>query len=111
MKLPFPPKELNPNRKLHWAAKAKYAKAYREQCKLITLNEKLQVPTEGKLNLWITFYPPDKRARDDDNLLSAFKAGRDGIAEALGINDKRFVSHPIISEKTGGFVIIDIQPI
>jgi crossover junction endodeoxyribonuclease RusA len=109
MKLPFPPKELNPNRKLHWAVKAKFAKAYREQCKLITLNERLQVPAEGKLNLWITFYPPDKRQRDDDNLLSAFKAGRDGIAQALNINDKRFVSHPEISDTCGNFVEVKID--
>jgi hypothetical protein len=39
---------------------------------------------------------------DDDNLLSRFKAGRDGIAEYLGIDDKIFISHPMIKEKISG---------
>ena len=37
------------------------------------------------LPLYLTFYPPDKRKRDDDNMISSFKAGRDGIAQALGL--------------------------
>lgn len=39
--------------------------------------------------LSLTFCPPDRRKRDDDNLVAAFKAGRDGIAQAMGIDDHR----------------------
>ena len=49
------------------------------------------------VHLWITFYAPDKRHRDDDNLVAQFKNGRDGVADALGINDKRFRIHPWLS--------------
>jgi crossover junction endodeoxyribonuclease RusA len=38
----------------------------------------------------ITFHPPDKRKRDLDNCLASFKAGLDGIADALGVNDCQF---------------------
>jgi hypothetical protein len=38
----------------------------------------------------ITFYPPDHRHRDDDNMVGSFKSYRDGIADALGVNDRRF---------------------
>ena len=38
----------------------------------------------------ITFRPPDRRARDLDNCLAAFKSGLDGIADALGVNDNQF---------------------
>src|SRR3546814_8129920 len=36
----------------------------------------------------ITFCPPDRRHRDDDNMIASFKSGRDGMCEALGINDR-----------------------
>jgi hypothetical protein len=34
--LPWPPKELSPNARVHWAKKSKAAKAYRLQCGLMT---------------------------------------------------------------------------
>ena len=38
-------------------------------------------------HLDITFYPPDRRKRDLDNMLSAIKYGLDGIALASGVDD------------------------
>ncbi len=65
---------------------------------------------EGKLHLWITFFPPDKRRYDDDNIFARFKAARDGIADGLGVDDSRFVSHPLLSDKIkkGGQVHVRI---
>lgn len=87
--LPYPPKELNPNQKVHWAVKAKHVKAYRATCKAIAMENIVEVPA-GDLVYDMTFYPPDKRRRDDDNMVSSGKAGRDGVAEGLGIDDIRF---------------------
>ena len=72
----------------------------------------IDLPAEGRLHLWLDFYPPDRRQRDDDGLLSSMKAARDGIADALGINDSRFVSHPYIKDEVrkGGMVEIRITP-
>ena len=33
------------------------------------------------------------RRRDDDNMVGSFKAYRDGIADALGVDDRRFRPH------------------
>ncbi len=100
--LPWPPKQLSPNARVHWKMKSAFAKRYRNTCKVICLSEKLTAPkTEGKLHLWITFFPPDKRKRDDDNMIASFKAGRDGIADALGIDDSLFVTHPFVSHEKG----------
>lgn len=44
--------------------------------------------------LRITFAAPDGRHRDLDNLLAASKPAIDGIAQALGVNDKCF--RPIV---------------
>jgi crossover junction endodeoxyribonuclease RusA len=43
-----------------------------------------------RVRFLITAYPPDKRSRDDDNIKSSLKAARDGIAEAMGIDDSLF---------------------
>jgi crossover junction endodeoxyribonuclease RusA len=63
--------------------------------------------------LRIEFIPPDARRRDDDNCLSCFKAGRDGIAEALGVDDSRFVTTFWLSDKPvkGGMVRVSIGEI
>jgi len=56
--------------------------------------------------------PPGARKvlPDDDNLLLRFKAYRDGIAQVLGIDDKRFISHPFVSNerRPGGQVVVRI---
>lgn len=107
--LPWPASGLSPNARLHWAKKSKLAKAYRRECSLLALEAGWRgISWTGKVHLWIDFYPPDKRHRDDDNMAAAFKSGRDGLADALGIDDKRFVSHPFNTEKVGGFVMVRI---
>jgi crossover junction endodeoxyribonuclease RusA len=45
---------------------------------------------QGDLHLTLTFLMPDKRHRDADNCLAAAKAGLDGMADALGVNDRHF---------------------
>lgn len=103
--LPWPPKQLSPNARVHWSVKSKAAKAYRAACHALTKEAKLIAPeTDGRLHLWLDFYPPDRRARDDDNMIASFKSGRDGIADALGIDDKRFICHPWVMSEIGGMV-------
>lgn len=110
--LPWPDRKLHPNARTHWAAKAKATKAARYQAWLYAMAINWQAITlpEGRLHLWMDFYPPDKRRRDDDGLLSSMKAARDGIADALGIDDNRFVSHPYVKDEVrkGGEVVIRI---
>ena len=48
---------------------------------------KLDVPA---LSVAITFFPPDRRHRDLDNMLASLKAALDGIALAVGIDDSRW---------------------
>jgi len=111
--LPWPPKDLSPNARVHWTKRSKAAKAYREACfweakRLLAAGGWQDLPAEGDLHLWLDFYPPDRRHRDDDNLTAAFKAGRDGLADALGVNDKRFRSHPYLKDMVAGMVKVRI---
>jgi hypothetical protein len=42
------------------------------------------------LELRIMFHPPDRRKYDWDNLLARMKAGLDGVADGLGVDDSLF---------------------
>lgn len=110
IELPFPPKELNPNKRLHWAVKAKAKNRYRKDCHFLALAQgvkKLEV--DGKIRIYATVHMPDMRRRDDDNITAAFKAGRDGFADALGVDDNRFVFTWEISEEVrpGGMIVLE----
>jgi len=105
---PWPDRRLSPNARVHWAQKSKAAKAYRELGFYATKVAKAAVEWDGPIHAFITFYPPDRRNRDDDNLIASFKNCRDGIAEALGVDDKRFRCHPLVHADTvaGGRVVV-----
>lgn len=102
--LPWPPKELNPNARIHWAKKAPIAKKYKQVCWALIKEARLVAPDCERIAMWLDFYPPDRRARDDDNIIASFKHGRDGVALALGIDDKRFRVMPYVQDKIGGFI-------
>jgi crossover junction endodeoxyribonuclease RusA len=87
--LPWPPAELSPNARVHWAKKAKVAKAYR----LAAAWGAQGGFVPGDLNsasAAITFNPPDNRRRDLDNMLASIKSGLDGIAAAIGVDDSKW---------------------
>ena len=96
--LPWPDKRLTPNakRRKHWRAYQPFAKADREigqvlTCVALPLSAKKIIAGQpGKIPMLVTFYPPDRRRRDDDGMISAFKHLRDGVADALGVDDHRF---------------------
>ena len=114
--LPWPPKELSPNSRGHWAKKAKEAKKYREVARIAVL-EIREVALIDVLENWIrangagitleiTFYPPDRRRRDLDNLIASMKPALDGIADALGVDDSRFKLICSMGEELRGCVEI-----
>ena len=102
--LPWPPGELNPNARIHHMVVARYKKMYRASCYTLAKQSGVSIDWEGDIHAWIDFYPPNRRPRDDDNLVAAFKSGRDGVAEALGVDDKRFRIHPYLKSEIGGMV-------
>ena len=89
--LSWPAKALHPNARVHWAVKAKAAKAYRKEAWAKAASEKCPGIKDAKvIQVGVYFYPPDKRRRDIDGMLSAIKSGLDGIADGLGVNDNTF---------------------
>jgi hypothetical protein len=95
--LPIPAKEISPNAsrgQSRWAAvkKSKIVKQHRENAFIqMSLAYKLfdhRPPKVAGYNL--AHYFKTAAYRDDDNADGACKAYRDGIAQALGIDDRNF---------------------
>ena len=85
--LPIPPKLLSPNGShKHWRTKAKAKKGARVLARLVLL-EALNGKQLAFQGYSLAFFHAVKRNRDDDNAEAACKAYRDGIAEALGMDD------------------------
>jgi len=112
IELPWPPKELSQNARIHWTKRARFVKEYRSTCFLLTKILWFKIDWEGPIHLFIDFYPPDSRRYDDDGITGRFKAGRDGIADALGVDDNRFRQHPYLhlgsDAVKGGKVVVRI---
>jgi len=111
--LPWPSKDLSPNARVHWRTKAKATKSARQLAVIKAFEagwRALKFPP-GKLHLWIDCYQaPGKKLPDDDNMVGRCKPYRDGIAQAMGIDDGRFKCHPDVKDerRPGGQVVIRI---
>ncbi|HWK70016.1 MAG TPA: hypothetical protein VNS29_04160 [Burkholderiaceae bacterium] len=113
--LPWPDMSLMPNRKngKHWgstqAAKVRARQDGYFGAKQAMGTDCVNLP--DRVPLSIDFIAPDRRARDIDNLLACIKPQIDGIAQALGIDDKRFRPITIndgLDTKKQGFVLVEI---
>ena len=113
--LPWPSPSLMPNRKngRHWGA---------------THSPKIKARTDGenaarhalgrntlaaadRMRCRVTFFAPDRRRRDLDNLLASMKPYLDGIAKALGADDSIFrpvVLDDCLDKQKKGFVLVEI---
>lgn len=94
--LPWPPKILSPNARPHWGALSRAKRSYRGRCYLEALAQRaprLKAQPDRML-VQLRFLPRTNRRRDQDNLVAAMKSGLDGIANAMGIDDRCFVILP-----------------
>ena len=102
--LPWPDRALHPNTRGHWARRSKATKHARHFAYMCAMQAgwKPGAAPEGRIHVWIDAYPKDRRRRDADGLLSSMKAALDGIADALGVDDRRFVPHPFVKDEVRG---------
>jgi crossover junction endodeoxyribonuclease RusA len=109
IELPWPHKDLSPNGRVHWARKAKATASYRSECGWRARAQGVSPVDADRVKMTIRFCPPDMRRRDMDNLISATKALRDGLMDALGVDDSRFVVTYEMGEPIkGGAVMVQI---
>jgi hypothetical protein len=101
----YPPAACSPNRRDRWA-RIKAAKRYRATCFALALATKVKLPADGEIAVRLDIFPPDRSARDDDNAEAAFKAGRDGVAEALRVDDARFRVQRVMREEPLSCIVV-----
>lgn len=91
--LPFPPSALSghSNGRSHWA-KSSLTKKWRGWAFHAAQAAKLVAPQWGDIHIEVVFYPPNRRG-DRTNFGNRCKPIFDGIADALVVNDARFVPH------------------
>lgn len=100
IELPFPDKKLSPNARIHWAVRSKAVKKHREWAHATTFHQMVtnklkRSPFLGRIKVYASFIPPGNYGYDKDGLASRLKAYQDGIADALGVDDKLFDPQPI----------------
>jgi crossover junction endodeoxyribonuclease RusA len=86
--LPWPDTRLSPNSRVHRTIKAAAVMVARNDAYYITKEADQPLP-DGDLQMTVVWYPPDKRKRDDDNVLASLKPYRDGIFRAYDADDSR----------------------
>lgn len=108
--LPYPHKALWPNGRPHWAAKARETKKHRAWAWGAAKADNGFEVGAGPIPVTITCHPKAKGpAPDRDNVSAAAKAYLDGIAEAIGVNDRQFAAPVVkISDARNARFIVEI---
>jgi hypothetical protein len=106
--LPFPAAALSGHAKGHWRSKSSPTAKHREWAKLATQAARPSVPAAGDIRIHIRFVPADRRG-DRTNFANRMKPYLDGIAEALKVNDARFLpSYEFADPQKPGHVAVTI---
>lgn len=114
IELPFPHPILWPNGRTRahgW--KAGVTRDHRQWAHAATLawRGRDHRPIDGEVRVLITVYPKNRGPMPDrDNAQAACKAYLDGIADALGVNDRNFVPAVQFGERTqGGKIVVSLS--
>ena len=96
IELPFPAKILWPNGRGHHMRKHKAAKTHKGWARAAALAERARAPEGQSLHLVVTFHcKKSGPLPDKDNASGSIKAYQDGIAWALGVDDRHF-GQPVV---------------
>lgn len=113
IELPWPPRDLHPNSRVHWTRRARAAKVCRLTGATLTLAAGIRrgdpdIPQSLKATA--IFCPPDNRRRDVDGMLSSIKSYLDGIADVVGVDDSKWqIALRKESPVKGGVVRIELE--
>lgn len=91
IELPWPPASLSGHSDKHFWRMRPIIKKHRQWARDATLAARIGVQEgDSDIRVSATFYPPDRRS-DRLNMPTRLKPYWDGIADALGVNDRRFL--------------------
>ena len=113
LSLPWPDRALSPNGRVNPFVKHKATKAARHTARVLTLQAtRMRKPGWSAAAIHWEFRPKTRHSVDDDNAEGSCKAYRDGIADALGMDDSNFTATRSFGEPIkGGCVHVTISQI
>jgi crossover junction endodeoxyribonuclease RusA len=89
--LPFPVKALWPNGRAHWAVKGKAVRSHRGWAYIAARDAGVaKADPDSRVSIAVTVHPKTRHPIDRDNCVAALKSYIDGIADALGVDDRNF---------------------
>jgi crossover junction endodeoxyribonuclease RusA len=108
--LPFPPSGLTPHAKGTWRKKAALTKSYRQLCSREAQIQGIRGMSADRIKARITIQRPNLK-RDYQNCISCFKAGVDGIADVIGIDDRYWQIEFVEGElaRPEGRVVVELE--
>lgn len=109
--LPWPPSALFKSAHATRQEKSAVAEKYKQACFALTKQAEFKLSDSPKLAIWLDFYPPDRRYREDENITAAFRPGCDGLMLALGIDFKRIRQLSYVQHEIGGYVKVRITEV
>jgi len=110
--LPWPHmKPLSPNWRGHWGSKAQAKKSFRKAWAITAMSQGARKIDAAGLKVSLAFHLPNKRAMDLDNLLARCKAGLDGLADVLGVDDSKWQIAISKADTIGGFVRVTVEEV
>ena len=109
IELPWPPASLSGHCSTHYRIMRPIIAKHRLWAFQATKAARPHVPSTGDIPISVEFYPPDNRS-DRINFWNRMKPYFDGIAEAMGVNDKRFLpaGYHVCEPIKGGRVVVTL---
>ena len=90
VQLPYPDPVLSPNSaKRHWRHKQAAKEAQRDYSYYKAIQHAGLFSRKIKLQMVVTFFPPNHNRRDLDNALTSMKSAVDGVCKGLQIDDSQ----------------------
>lgn len=109
--LPWPDKKLSPNARLHWSKVAKVKRKAKTDAFYLVREAGIGRIEADRITVRCSFYPPDARRRDTDNMVASSKACLDGVSMAIGIDDSKWelVLNPRGPIMKNGMIKIELE--
>ncbi len=112
-----PAPALSPNARAHWRTKHREATELNSVARWSTVNTLAQRGMRGTwtgpITLhWIVAWGKGRKIMDQDNLIASLKHAQDGIAGAIGIDDKAFIVGSVSQDRDPdgiGFIRVALE--